>query len=61
MTAPSATAAPQPRFPLPRRHRRWLASAAVVASLALGGLGVAATAETVRHQQHAATAAAAGR
>lgn len=37
-----------PRFPLPKRHRRLLACAAVAASLALGSLGVAATVETVQ-------------
>lgn len=43
-----------PRFPLPQRHRRLLACAAVAASIALGGLGVAATVETVRHDTVAA-------
>jgi hypothetical protein len=38
------------RFPLPQRHRRLLACAAVAASVALGGLGVGATVETVAHQ-----------
>ncbi|WP_327682898.1 hypothetical protein [Kitasatospora sp. NBC_00458] len=38
-----------PRFPLPKRHRRFLACAAVLASLALGTLSVGATVETVRH------------
>ncbi|MFG3051676.1 hypothetical protein ACGFZP_12115 [Kitasatospora sp. NPDC048239] len=38
-----------PRFPLPQRHRRFLAVAAVLASVALGTLGVGATVETVRH------------
>ncbi|MEV7177178.1 hypothetical protein [Kitasatospora sp. NPDC093679] len=52
MIAPSAPIPPRDtRFPLPRRHRRWLACAAVAASVALGTLGVAATAETVRHHQ----------
>ncbi|MER5639438.1 hypothetical protein ABT095_21075 [Kitasatospora sp. NPDC002227] len=40
-------AAPPERFPLPQRHRRVLACAAVAASIALGSLGVAATVETV--------------
>ncbi|MFE6865533.1 hypothetical protein ACFVFS_03175 [Kitasatospora sp. NPDC057692] len=39
----------EPRFPMPQRHRRFLASAAVLASIALGTLGVAATVETVQH------------
>ncbi|MEU6237368.1 hypothetical protein [Kitasatospora sp. NPDC047058] len=39
----------EPRFPLPQRHRRFLACAAVVASIALGTLGVGATVETVEH------------
>ncbi|MFF7453977.1 hypothetical protein [Kitasatospora sp. NPDC008115] len=39
----------EPRFPLPQRHRRFLACAAVLASIALGTLGVAATVETVQH------------
>jgi hypothetical protein len=47
----------QVSFPLPKRHRRLLACAAVAASVALGGLGVAATVETVGHQQVAITAA----
>ncbi|MFF1905857.1 hypothetical protein [Kitasatospora sp. NPDC058218] len=38
-----------PRFPLPQRHRRFLACAAVLASIALGTLGVGATVETVQH------------
>ncbi|MFB6891114.1 hypothetical protein ACFCX4_17605 [Kitasatospora sp. NPDC056327] len=38
-----------PRFPLPQRHRRFLACVAVVSSVALGTLGVGATVETVRH------------
>lgn len=58
MIAPSASAAPQPRFPLPRRHRRWLACAAVAASVALGTLGIGATAEAVGHRQDRAAAAA---
>ncbi|MGW6912463.1 hypothetical protein ACWGB8_01370 [Kitasatospora sp. NPDC054939] len=37
----------EPRFPLPQRHRRYLACAAVLASIALGALGVGATVETV--------------
>ncbi|MGF1431808.1 hypothetical protein [Kitasatospora sp. LaBMicrA B282] len=45
-----ATAAEGPRFPLPKRHRRYLACAAVAASIALGTLGVGATVETVQHQ-----------
>ncbi|MEV0532383.1 hypothetical protein [Kitasatospora sp. NPDC050463] len=39
----------EPRFPLPQRHRRFLACAAVLASVALGALGVGATVETVQH------------
>ncbi|MFD0279375.1 hypothetical protein ACFVHB_36530 [Kitasatospora sp. NPDC127111] len=39
----------EPRFPLPQRHRRYLACAAVLASIALGTLGVGATVETVQH------------
>ncbi|MFJ1751382.1 hypothetical protein [Kitasatospora sp. NPDC088134] len=46
-----------PRFPLPRRHRRLLACAAVAASVALGSLGVGATVETVRHETRTAQAA----
>ncbi|MFF8771112.1 hypothetical protein [Kitasatospora sp. NPDC015120] len=46
-----------PRFPLPQRHRRLLASAAVLASIALGTLGVGATVETVQHGTMATTAA----
>ncbi|WP_328953950.1 hypothetical protein [Kitasatospora purpeofusca] len=43
-------ATPQdPRFPMPKRHRRVLASSAVLASVALGILGVGATVETVQH------------
>ncbi|MQS15165.1 hypothetical protein F7Q99_23580 [Streptomyces kaniharaensis] len=38
----------EPRFPLPQRHRRLLACAAVLASIALGTLGVGATVETVQ-------------
>ncbi|MFE4513613.1 hypothetical protein ACFRMQ_05330 [Kitasatospora sp. NPDC056783] len=38
-----------PRFPLPKRHRRLLAVTAVLASIALGTLGVGATVETVAH------------
>ncbi|GAA2841056.1 hypothetical protein GCM10010441_76570 [Kitasatospora paracochleata] len=46
---PSARPTPQkPRFPLPQRHRRVLACAAVAASVALGTFGVGATVETVR-------------
>ncbi|MED7949530.1 MULTISPECIES: hypothetical protein [unclassified Streptomyces] len=37
-----------PRFPLPKRHRRLLACAAVLASVTLGTLGVGATVETVQ-------------
>ncbi|AUG81054.1 hypothetical protein CFP65_6398 [Kitasatospora sp. MMS16-BH015] len=50
MNAQSSAVAPAPlpeRFPLPQRHRRVLACAAVAASIALGTLGVAATVETV--------------
>ncbi|RKE22568.1 hypothetical protein [Streptomyces sp. TLI_171] len=50
MNARTVPAASEPRFPLPRRHRRMLACAAVAASVALGSLGVGATVETVRHQ-----------
>ncbi|MER7579305.1 hypothetical protein [Kitasatospora sp. NPDC097691] len=39
----------EPRFPLPQRHRRLLACTAVLASIALGTLGVGATVETVEH------------
>lgn len=48
---PDAPGAPDgsPRFPLPQRHRRFLACAAVAASVALGTLGVGATVETVQH------------
>ncbi|MFD7415867.1 hypothetical protein ACFVZ3_27880 [Kitasatospora purpeofusca] len=43
-------ATPQdPRFPMPKRHRRVLAGSAVLASIALGILGVGATVETVQH------------
>ncbi|GAA0689186.1 hypothetical protein GCM10010193_49220 [Kitasatospora atroaurantiaca] len=53
-----AAQAPLPnRFPLPQRHRRYLACAAVAASVALGSLGVAATVETVRQDTVAASAA----
>ncbi|MCC9305585.1 hypothetical protein LN042_00380 [Kitasatospora sp. RB6PN24] len=48
----------QVRFPLPKRHRRLLACAAVAASVALGGLGVGATVETVGHQQVSVNAGA---
>ncbi len=46
------------RFPLPKRHRRFLACAAVAASLALGTLGVGATVETVQHGSVATATAA---
>ncbi|MFC8722249.1 hypothetical protein [Kitasatospora sp. NPDC057198] len=60
-TAPPALPpAREPRFPLPRRHRRLLACAAVAASVALGSLGVGATVETVRHQSESARTAATG-
>ncbi|MBV6697883.1 hypothetical protein [Kitasatospora aureofaciens] len=39
----------EPRFPLPQRHRRLLACAAVLASIALGTFGVGATVETVQN------------
>ncbi|MEU9040195.1 MULTISPECIES: hypothetical protein [unclassified Kitasatospora] len=39
----------EPRFPLPKRHRRLLACTAVLASIALGTLGVGATVEAVDH------------
>ncbi|MFI9156065.1 hypothetical protein ACIGXI_14520 [Kitasatospora aureofaciens] len=47
----ASTRAPyqEPRFPLPQRHRRLLACTAVLASIALGTLGVGATVETVQH------------
>ncbi|ARF77674.1 hypothetical protein ACIG0C_07760 [Kitasatospora aureofaciens] len=47
----ASTQAPyqEPRFPLPQRHRRLLACTAVLASIALGTLGVGATVETVQH------------
>ncbi|QKW22817.1 hypothetical protein HUT16_30320 [Kitasatospora sp. NA04385] len=58
-TAPPAfPPARDPRFPLPLRHRRLLACAAVAASVALGSFGVGATVETVRHQDESARAAA---
>ncbi|HJD85020.1 hypothetical protein [Kitasatospora aureofaciens] len=46
----ASTQAPyqEPRFPLPQRHRRLLACTAVLASIALGTLGVGATVETVQ-------------
>lgn len=57
LTGPQA---PLPeRFPLPQRHRRVLACAAVAASIALGSLGVAATAETVGHDTTVAVGVAA--
>ncbi|MDH6119899.1 hypothetical protein [Kitasatospora sp. GAS204B] len=46
---PADSVAQAPRFPLPKRHRRMLACAAVAASVALGTLGVGATVETVQH------------
>ena len=46
------------RFPLPKRHRRFLACAAVAASIALGTLGVGATVETVRSDSVATATAA---
>ncbi|WP_354643296.1 hypothetical protein [Kitasatospora camelliae] len=53
---PTATAwARRAAFPLPQRHRRYLACAAVAASVALGGLGVGATVETVRQDTVAAS------
>ncbi|MFE9425482.1 hypothetical protein ACFYNO_21230 [Kitasatospora sp. NPDC006697] len=52
-------AAEEPRFPLPKRHRRLLACAAVAASVALGTLGVGATVETVGHQPVATSASSA--
>ncbi|WP_371478289.1 hypothetical protein [Kitasatospora sp. NBC_00315] len=51
-------AAPDQRFPLPQRHRRLLACAAVAASVALGAFGVGATVETVRHGTVASATAA---
>ncbi|MGW2371461.1 MULTISPECIES: hypothetical protein [Kitasatospora] len=47
----------EPRFPLPQRHRRLLACTAVLASIALGTLGVGATVETVRQGPLATTTA----
>ncbi|MFJ8621693.1 hypothetical protein ACIRD3_02450 [Kitasatospora sp. NPDC093550] len=47
----------EPRFPLPQRHRRLLACTAVLASIALGTLGVGATVETVEHGPVAAATA----
>ncbi|MFJ4674784.1 hypothetical protein [Kitasatospora sp. NPDC088783] len=61
MNARTVSPAQDPRFPLPRRHRRLLACAAVAASVALGSLGVGATVETVRQQAPTAQAAPAGR
>lgn len=49
----------EPRFPLPQRHRRLLAVTAVLASIALGTLGVGATVETVEHDP--LTSASAGK
>ncbi|MFC8448079.1 hypothetical protein [Kitasatospora sp. NPDC057223] len=46
------------RFPLPKRHRRFLACAAVAASVALGTFGVGATVETVRSDSVATATAA---
>lgn len=57
MNARTVPSAGDRRFPLPKRHRRMLACAAVAASVALGSLGVGATVETVRHQDRAARAA----
>ncbi|MGW2250376.1 hypothetical protein ACWCXH_09265 [Kitasatospora sp. NPDC001660] len=48
----------EPRFPLPQRHRRLLACAAVLASIALGTFGVGATVETVRYDTVTTTATA---
>ncbi|MFD5560088.1 MULTISPECIES: hypothetical protein [Kitasatospora] len=56
MNARTIASAPVLRFPLPKRHRRMLACAAVAASVVLGSFGVAATVETVR-QGHAVSAA----
>ncbi|MFD8595523.1 hypothetical protein ACFV1L_11020 [Kitasatospora sp. NPDC059646] len=53
----AAAVVPDLRFPLPKRHRRLLACAAVAASVALGSFGVGATVETVRHQGPAVSAA----
>ncbi|MER5866357.1 hypothetical protein [Kitasatospora sp. NPDC002040] len=47
-SAPAPVALEVPRFPLPKRHRRFIACAAVAASIALGSLGVAATVEAVQ-------------
>ncbi|MEV6978582.1 hypothetical protein [Kitasatospora sp. NPDC093806] len=51
----------EPRFPMPQRHRRFLACTAVLASIALGTLGVGATVETVRHGTTATATATARR
>lgn len=48
MNARSPAISQEPRFPLPKRHRRFLACTAVAASVALGTLGVGATVESVR-------------
>ncbi|GGQ69821.1 hypothetical protein [Kitasatospora griseola] len=56
MNARTIASAPALRFPLPKRHRRMLACAAVAASVVLGSFGVAVTVETVR-QGHAVSAA----
>ncbi|GAA2820813.1 hypothetical protein RMN57_30280 [Kitasatospora sp. CM 4170] len=57
MNAHPPATSQDPRFPLPQRHRRLLACAAVLASVALGTLGVGATVETVRHDTVATTTA----
>ncbi|MFI8456552.1 hypothetical protein [Kitasatospora sp. NPDC085464] len=51
----------EPRFPLPQRHRRLLACTAVLASIALGALGVGATVETVEHGSLVSATATAGK
>ncbi|MBV2156188.1 hypothetical protein [Kitasatospora sp. SUK 42] len=51
----------EPRFPLPQRHRRLLACTAVLASVALGTLGVGATVETTQHGPAATAAATTGK
>ncbi|MEV7778567.1 hypothetical protein [Kitasatospora sp. NPDC088351] len=49
MNANPPAALQEPRFPLPQRHRRFLACTAVLASVILGACGVAVTVETVQH------------
>ncbi|MEV7771239.1 hypothetical protein [Kitasatospora sp. NPDC086791] len=49
MNASPQAPSQEPRLPMPQRHRRLLACTAVLASVALGALGVGATVETVEH------------